>query len=195
MGGDILFRFGNPLVSRQGSRMDQVLFGQHSPMFIRGCPGEGNILLFNNGRAADRQWSTIEEYSFPEIDVAPIPNGSQKRRRVVSHCPVWQYGPSVGRHGSFYCTHLSAGQRLPNGNTLITQGPQGILVEVDPDGAEVWRYVSPVCSTEQSVCFVRQGDTRAAGKFSIFKAMKYANNYPAFAKFSSPMTGTRYLEA
>lgn len=32
----------------------------------------------------------------------------------------------------------------PNGNTLVTMGPQGILVEVTPDHEEVWRYISPV---------------------------------------------------
>lgn len=93
------------------------------------------------------------------------------------------------------CTHLSACQRLPNGNTFITQGPQGILVEVDPDGVEVWRYVSPVCSTDQTVSFVRQGDTRTSGKFAVFKAMKYASDYAGFAKLGSPLVGARYLEA
>jgi hypothetical protein len=32
----------------------------------RGLPGEGNILLFNNGRAMDRLWSTVDELVLPE---------------------------------------------------------------------------------------------------------------------------------
>merc|ERR1711871_1860375 len=38
---------------------------------------------------------------------------------------------------SFYCTHISGCQRLPGGNTLITMGPQGMLVEVTPGGQQV----------------------------------------------------------
>ena len=44
--------------------------------------------------------------------------------------PHWSFGPSKGRRDSFYCTHISSVQRLQNGNTLITQGPHGIVTEV-----------------------------------------------------------------
>ena len=62
---------------------------------------------------------------------------------------MWTYGARAGRLGSFYCTHISGVQRLPNGNTLITMGPQGILSEVTRGGEEVWRYVSPVVHFEE----------------------------------------------
>src|SRR5699024_6319086 len=38
----------------------------------------------------------------------------------------------------------SSAQRLPNGNTLITESNAGRLVEVTPDGDIVWEYINPV---------------------------------------------------
>ena len=64
--GDILFRFGNAQTYRGGSRFDQILFNQHSVNFLRDLPGEGHILLFNNGRQPDRWWSDVLELKLPE---------------------------------------------------------------------------------------------------------------------------------
>ncbi len=54
-------------------------------------------------------------------------------------------GPSV-RSGSTRCRggaeFLSGAQRLPNGNTLICDGPQGRVVEVSAGGSTVWEYVN-----------------------------------------------------
>merc|ERR1712178_130429 len=102
-GGDILYRFGNPQVSRQGDRKDQVLFCQHSAQFLRGVPGDGNILVFNNGRAPDRQWSTVDEYSIPDEDGEYLTKDDENRQSVLT----WKHGPSLGRLGSYYCTHSS----------------------------------------------------------------------------------------
>ncbi|MET7972912.1 hypothetical protein ABZW44_07445 [Streptomyces mirabilis] len=38
---------------------------------------------------------------------------------------------------------MSSAQRLPNGNTFITEGSFGRLFEVAPDGDVVWEYVVP----------------------------------------------------
>jgi len=189
-GGDILYRVGNPAVSRRGGRTEQTLFSQHSPQIIRDAPGEGNLLLFNNGRAPDRQWSTVEEHKLPEKlgihEPGPLPAAQ----------PVWEFGPSQGKSGSFYCTHISACQRLPNGNTLICQGPLAIVIEVTPKGEEVWRYVSPVCSTESMVIFARQGGQRIAPagcSFSLFRATKYGREFEGFK--GRALEPQRYLEA
>ena len=57
-GGDILYRWGNPMAYRHGTRMDQKSFCPHSVQFIRSegvdpaieLPGAGHVMLFNNGR-------------------------------------------------------------------------------------------------------------------------------------------------
>ena len=95
---------------------------------------------------------------------------------------VWKYGSRAGHEGSFYCTHISAVQRLPNGNTLITQGPQATLIEVTPEGQEVWRWLSPVVADKKDpqalLSFVRQGDPRPINVCHLFRTFKYAREYP-----------------
>ena len=34
-------------------------------------------------------------------------------------------------------------QRLPNGNTLITESDRGYVFEVTPEGETVWRFANP----------------------------------------------------
>ena len=36
--------------------------------------------------------------------------------------------------------NISGAQRLPNGNTLICQGPDGLFFEVTASGEKVWEY-------------------------------------------------------
>ena len=49
-GGDLLYRWGNPRAYRAGTVKDQQLFGQHDAHWIaQGLPGEGHVLIFNNG--------------------------------------------------------------------------------------------------------------------------------------------------
>ncbi len=43
----------------------------------------------------------------------------------------------------FYSPFISSAQRLPNGNTLITEGSDGRIFEVTPDHELVWEYLSP----------------------------------------------------
>ena len=42
----------------------------------------------------------------------------------------------------FYSALTGGAQRLPNGNTLITLGLKGQLMEITPDGGIVWDYRS-----------------------------------------------------
>ena len=49
-GGDILYRWGNPQAYHAGDVSDQAFYNQHDAQWIEaGSPGEGNILVFNNG--------------------------------------------------------------------------------------------------------------------------------------------------
>jgi hypothetical protein len=44
---------------------------------------------------------------------------------------------------AFYSSTCGTNQRLPNGNTLITESNNGRAFEVAPDGTVVWEFVSP----------------------------------------------------
>jgi len=166
----------------------QTLFCQHAAQFLKGVPGEGNILLFNNGRFPDRHWSSVDEYKIPDVD-GVFPESVVGEKQTL----VWTYGPRIGRKNSVYCTHISGCKRLQNGNTFMILGPQGIIIELTKEGEEVWRYVNPVMMDEEYVGRVRQGDSRVKGKFSLFTAQRYAREYSAFAKVS-PLTPGPYLE-
>ncbi len=50
--------------------------------------------------------------------------------------PIWSYSDP----GPFYANHLSGAFRMPNGNTLITEGTTGYIFEVTSDGETVWDY-------------------------------------------------------
>jgi hypothetical protein len=52
---------------------------------------------------------------------------------------VWSYTSPT-----FFATNISGAQRLANGNTLVTEGPDGRIFEVTKEGATVWEYVNPL---------------------------------------------------
>ena len=143
MGGDLLYRWGNPRAYGHGTLADQRLFRQHNTHWIPpGLPGAGNILLFNNGwefTGDERFYSSIDEF-------APPTDGYRYRRAPNSPypplSPEWTYVAET--RSDFYAPISSGTQRLPNGNTLIVDGPAGTIFQATPDGRIVWKYVSPV---------------------------------------------------
>ena len=77
-------------------------------------------------------------------------------------------------------------------------GPLGIVVEVTPEGKEVWRYLNPVENkASDGVAFVRQGESRLAGGFGLFRVTKYPATYlTEHAEMLKSMSkSARYLEA
>ncbi|MDY0339954.1 MAG: aryl-sulfate sulfotransferase [Coriobacteriia bacterium] len=137
-GGDLLYRWGNPQAYDTGTSADRTLFGQHDAGWIEnGLPGEGDILVFNNGsRIAGRAYSSVDEI------VPPLKaDGSYSLMTDRSYGPVdlaWQY--TSDPTSDFYADHISGSQRLANGNTLITDGTSGTLFEVTTTGEIVWKY-------------------------------------------------------
>jgi len=73
-----------------------------------------------------------------------------------------------------FSSTMSGAQRLPNGNTLITEGRRGNFYEVTYDGEIVWHYRIPVGLNGP----VSQGDFLTNP--NIFRSTKYGLDYPAF---------------
>ena len=142
--GDLLYRWGNPQIYQAGTADDQQLFFQHNTHWIPdGLPGEGNILVFNNGnefRGFKRYHSSVDEIIPPHFDG----NAYQKDPHSAfgPDLPAWTY--TAKNPKSFYAHIVSGARRLPNGNTLITDGPRGTVFQVTPDGTTVWKYISPI---------------------------------------------------
>lgn len=90
--------------------------GQHQPTLL----DSGKILLFDN--QPRRRVSYVEE-------VDPL-----------SGAIGWKY-PNAGQ----FLSSEQAGsvERLPNGNTLITESDRGRAFEITPEGETVWEFVSP----------------------------------------------------
>jgi Ca2+-binding RTX toxin-like protein len=138
MGGDLLYRWGNPQAYDMGDAGDRILYYQHDPKWIDGgSPGAGHITVFNNGFGQpDQDLSSALEI------VLPVDGFNYSRTPGEPYGPagpVWSYTAPAADFSAI----ISGTQRLPNGNTLITFGPHGAFVEIAPDGQEVWRYVNP----------------------------------------------------
>lgn len=139
MGGDILYRWGNPQNYRAGDEGDRVFFIVHGVNWVdAGYPGQGNLLVFNNG---DRPGGTNDYSSVEEI--TPPLNGFNYDREdgqpFGPEAPTWLYSDP----GSFYSGHWSGAYRLPNGNTLISEAMTGYVFEVTAAGETVWDYQAP----------------------------------------------------
>ncbi|MBK8976138.1 MAG: aryl-sulfate sulfotransferase [Planctomycetes bacterium] len=133
MGGDLLYRWGNPAMYRAGTAADQQLHFQHSPHVISpGRPGAGHLLVFDN---QDPMGSRVVELVLP-IDqhghLRMEPNGT-----FGPAMPVWQY-----RDLAIRSAIMSSCERLPNGNTLICAGARGLIREVDAAGTKVLDFAA-----------------------------------------------------
>jgi hypothetical protein len=167
-GGDILYRYGNPEIYGAGTVNDQRFFGQHDAQWILpGNPGEGHLLVFNNGQGRPQgQYSSVDEYIPPADE-----NGSYHHEPGSAYGPkdaVWSY--TADNPFDFFAGYLSSTQRLPNGNTLICDGDHGFFFEVTPEKNTIWTYQNlfPSPLTNQ-----------------VFKILCYAPDYPGL-RFLKP---------
>jgi hypothetical protein len=182
MGGDLLYRWGNPQAYDSGAPGDRQLFYQHDANWVeQGHPGAGDILLFNNG-------STRPEGAYSSVDeIAPPLDGYNY---TIDGGPGTAYGPSAplwiwtaDPPESFGSSFYSGAQRLPNGNTLITSGANGVFLEVTFVGEIVWNYISPAGSAgplTQGVAVPAAPDIPGYDN-KVFKCRRYAPDHPGLA--------------
>ena len=134
--GDLLYRWGNPQAYDAGTAADQQLYSQHDAQWIpAGHPGAGNILVFNNGDKRERAYSSVDEI------VTPLNANGSYTLTGSTYAPeaaTWTYVADTP--SDFYADHISGAQRLPNGNTLICSGTDGLFFEVTPAGEILWQY-------------------------------------------------------
>jgi hypothetical protein len=177
-GGDLIYRWGNPLCYGRGNMSNQKYFEQHDVEWIpAGCPGAGNLLCFNNG--VNRNYSSVDEIT-PPVDAF----GNYTIVGSSAYGPTnftWTY--NMVSPDTVYAHDISGAQRQPNGNTLMCAGPFGALYEVTAAGSIVWKYISPVTDTGP----LHQGDSIPHNPVrpeetmnSIFRVYRYAPTYSAF---------------
>jgi len=191
MGGDLLYRWGNPRAYNRGDSGDQQLFYQHDTNWIDpGLPGEGNILLFNNGPFRPAGGYSSADEIVPPVDGYNYSIGMDPGASYEPDAPLWIYtaDPPTSLYSSFY----SSSQRLPNGNTLIGSGRDGTFFEVTSAGQTIWKYVNPVIPTGP----LTQGDAIPLNPVGsgldnqVFKCRRYAPDYPGLAGRDLVPTGS-----
>jgi hypothetical protein len=194
-GGDLLYRWGNPLTYGAGTKDDQKYFEQHDVEWVLpGRPGAGNLTCFNNGlgRSGQTNYSTVDEFT-PSVDI----NGNYSivaGKAFEPNAYTWSYkGTSTD---SLYSENISGAFRLPNGNTLICSGTVGKFIEVTSAGEIVWKYICPVDQNGPII----QGelppdDPARAGELmnSVFRVYKYPLDYAAFT--GKNLTPGDYIES
>jgi hypothetical protein len=146
--GRIVWQVGPDFVATPALRKLRQIIGQHhAHMIPRGLPGEGNVLVFDNGGWAGYGAPNPGSYTGRN-------NALRDFSRVLEFDPitlevVWRYTPSEAGFVrpvdayKFYSGFISSAQRLPNGNTLITEGADGRVFEVTSKHEIVWEYISP----------------------------------------------------
>ena len=132
------FRKGNVLVSVRELDMIAVVdlesrlvvwtltglwTAQHEPRVL----DNGHLIIFDNG--GDREMSRV-------LELDPFTQEI-----------FWSFPPELT--SDFYSETCGAAQRLPNGNTLITETDRGRAFEVTQDHRIAWEYVNPHRAGEQ----------------------------------------------
>jgi hypothetical protein len=124
-----LFARGNFLVSMRNMNAIAIVDGQTEKIVWLWGPGNltyqhdprllenGHVLVFDNGTARSQV-----------IEVDPLTNEV-----------TWRWAPPSG----FFSEIQGAVQRLPNGNTLVTESGPGHAIEIDRSGRVVWQFANP----------------------------------------------------
>ncbi len=130
MGGDFLYRWGNPNAYGRGTDSNHILKDPHGVNWIEsGYPGFGNIIIFNNNHTNN---SAVIEIITPIND-----NGIyflENNMAYEPEEPAWIYLED------FHSEMQGGAFRLPNGNTLITDCDDGYIFEVTQDHSIVWEH-------------------------------------------------------
>ncbi len=126
--GEIVWKVGPDYSpeTAEGENLGQIIGPHHAHMIPRGLPGEGNIILLDNG------------------GFAGYPMHMRFYSRVIEFDPLtlekkWEYKQKWGRD-RFYTPFTGSVQRLPNGNTMVDEGYFGRIFELTPANEIVWEY-------------------------------------------------------
>ena len=175
-GGDLLYRWGNPVAYQQGNESDQQLFYPHDGHWVGdnldpSTSHFGKIAIFNNRANDNYSTANIWDAGFDTT--------------------LWSYSLSNGAwepdEFDWTITHpeptalksriASSVQILPNENILICSGRFGYVLELTPSNEVVWEYVIPFKMGNPVV----QGTQLGANDNLTFRVKRYPVDYPAFA--------------
>lgn len=176
MGGDLLFRWGNPRTYH--SEIDnQRLFGQHDTKWVSTNEGYA-IKVFNNGFG-----TTDLAPGSSSVEMIPVNFDVQNGFEMLAN---GTFGPESADvlfapgSADFYSTITSGSDLIENENFLVTLGATGAIMEVDfSSGETLWEYINPVIAGGP----INQGESPyspdANFTNALFKAINIPLDHPA----------------
>ena len=156
--GDVIWRWGNVAyldhetgqVEHRDIRDPKNMGGPHDGHIIgEGLPGEGHMLVYDNA-----MYSFYSRAVEVDIDTGEL---------------VWDSEEDYGLEGYVrgrvhFSPFISGAHRMPNGNTLVCCGANGVVFEVTKEKEIVWHWVRPTPNLESEV------------RWGIFRAHRYGRN-------------------
>jgi len=186
-GGDLLYRWGNPLAYNTGTNADQKLFFCHDVSWIdnegmANDPDFGKLLVFNN--RVPGSYSTVNI-----IDPPLGPNNNYVLTPGMAYGPTaFDYTFTDNPPQNMYSSGLSGAQKQPNGNMLICSGRQGRMIEVNSNNDVVWSYINPIIQGQ----IFTQGDPVQPNTNFIFRFIRYLPTFSGFV--GKDLTPGNFLE-
>lgn len=171
MGGDLLWRWGNPQVYRKGGLADQQLFKPHDGKWVeQGYLDYGKISVFNNGGDGISLNSSVHILA-PDIIAGVYQKDSGKFLPIDFD---WSWSGSI-LGITLMETKKSGTHALPNGNIIICESSYGRVSEITKAGDLLWSYMNP-----SGYSIYNQYDSVPVPFNSTFRAEKYPPNYVGF---------------
>ncbi len=174
LGGDLLYRWGNPAAYDSGEADDQKLFRQHDASWIDEVPEDhpyyGQVSIYNNFIAPELSLGAIlnpifnsEENSFEKEGNLFLPIDFTT---VKSH-------PIEERNFSTAASNI---QILANGNTLMCAARQGRMFEITESGDLAWEYLVPM----RGGLPIPQGQQLSLSDNFTFSGRRYGSDFSGF---------------
>jgi hypothetical protein len=174
MGGDIIFRWGNPQ-SYGGSSEQKRLFRQHDPHWISGGIYSGMIMVFNNSAGDNNSEVVILNPDF---------SGNQYHMDLSGYYLPEDITMGIIPIMDFHSVVMSNAYLIGNDHLFSCEASKGRITEYDLVSQEiVWEYINPVHTTG----IYSQGET--AINNILFKAFRYPSSYSAFSGRNLTATG------
>jgi hypothetical protein len=182
--GDIVYRWGNPCAWDKKATCpsymddgDSWLFGPHGANFVSSASDLVNIVMFDNGwlRPSGNRSRAMEI----EVDLL------DKEYYKTPVVPSWQF--QTASANSLSSPFVSYAQRIggADGNTLITSGMEGHLIEVTRGGEVVWEYVIPGVGPGGPPADQCENIDGVPGRTSfVFRTYRYEEGYPGIGELN-----------
>ncbi len=187
-GGELIYRWGNPLAYGRGTADAQKLYFTHDIAWVddfvdASSPYFGQLSVFNNRLPGNRSTANVFDPSFDTLSWSyPITNG----RYLPIDFTLTLTHPNDPN--LLFSSGLSGVQLMPNGNFLITSGRNAYTFELDSQNEIVWEYRNPVIGGQRR----EQGSDLSGLNNLLFRQPRYPLDYSAFSE--RDLSPGEYLE-